>query len=367
MKAERAADAEMNISRKLILQEKVTQAQKAYHATPRGQNELTRTIALLITETKTDPTKLNEITALKISLRDGEITRTNQLAAYAVAKEKKQSNVKEVLQTGNKQELAVGITFQHFMTKFEKTHHVDAHILSKDVMEVRNVAGKELFKILCIQQKYQAVFDVAKTTDTGLALTGDQPNNVDVEAVQKALQAYEIFTNLPPESAAVLQGWVIAKLVEQNILFVSSVDVRTENIELLPIENLFDMYTLNFKKKKKLGGTSAYRFGDSSELKAELKNTIFENVDITLVTSGSSKHTYLVNAPIANRADVHTEHFFFAAHRTEEAEIYYEVRVRHLSSQLNIFLSLNRTHKVLPVTNLASIEAVLSEHAFILS
>lgn len=367
VKAERAANAEKDINRKLLLQEKVTQAQKVFYSTPRGQTELSRSIALLTTEAKTDDSKLSELTALKISLRDGEITRTNQLAAYAVFKEKKESNVKEALQTGSKQELAVGITFQHLMSEFEKTYQINAHIIQKDLIKVQNSSKKELFKIVCIQQKYQTILDVAQIENSGLSFIEKQPSSVDVDAVQKALQAYDTFTSIPPETATMLQNWVIDKFIEKNILFISSVDVRTENVKLYPIENLFKIYDLNFKKKKKLGGTSAYRFGKTVELQEELKNTIFHKADIKQVITGVHKQTYLMNAPIATKTDTHTEHFFFAVHYAEAGEPYYEVRVRHISTQFNIFLSLNRTNKVLSTTNLTEIKSVLTEHARILS
>jgi hypothetical protein len=341
MKAVRALEKETDVSRKLLLQEKVDSALKAYHSTPRGQNELKRTIALLSGEQNTDVESQNELTGLKLSLKEGEISRANQLLAYTLTQENKDSSIRETIGTNNKQQIAVAVVLDKLISRLEKSRIFDAHVVDADVIEISSVMDDSLFKILVLAQKHQSVYDVLESKNNGdIVFSVNPPKN---KAVVDIVEKHEFSHALNDGAKKVLEEWVLSSFKKQNIKFFVTVDVRTERAVFLPISELFSSYTMNFKKQPKLGGTSSYRHGRSGLLLEELSRHPFADADVQQVVTKKAKKTYLFNAPvITDMHALHTEHFYFAPVKTETDEIYYEVKNRHISNRTNLFLALKR-------------------------
>jgi len=349
MRTIQAVNLETNVSRKIQLQAKVDDARKAYYTTPRGQNELHRNIASLSTLVAAgDDSKKDELSTLKLYMSNGVISRKNQLVAYKIAQENKQSDIKEVLRTGNKQKLAVGMAFHQLMKHYETTS-IDAHILRDDMIEVRDFTDHELYKVFCMQQKYQSVYSVLKTnTDTQRLFFVD--NSVD-SSVEEIFNTYNSFEAVSDAAMEVLKHWVITNWLNNNVRFVASVDVRTEQVHFVPVESIFDTHTLSFKKKPKRGGTSPYRHGNSDVLREELKGTVFEDSVVETTQVEGVKRTYLTDAPVTDLSNCQTTHFFFVPHWSPSGTIYYEVKARHIPNQFELFLVLTRTTKVLANTD----------------
>jgi hypothetical protein len=359
LRALRAVEKEENVSRKLVLQERVESAQKAYNATPRGQHALSNDIAHLNREVANYPERLSELNDLKLAYSEGRIARKDQLLAYLVSQEKRNSTVKEVLQTGNKQKQAVGIAFSTIITHLGKNFDsMDAHIVDDSIIAIEGAKADSVVNVLVLHQKYQDDFALLKQTDSTRSLTGNcVEDNAEVISI---LTKYDSYTSIPPETEDILFSWVVEVLSKRNVHLVANVDVRTEEVRFFSVEKLNEYYDFGFKMKPKYGGTSAYRHGATSELETALGTSIFAEAKIHTAKVSGITHTYLVDAPLSSAKEQQVQNFYLAPKRTETGELYYEVRIRHVPSQMRIMLTLSRKNYVVTDTDINQLDMTLS-------
>lgn len=325
-------DKETDTNKRIRLQMKADEAYRAFNATPRGQNRLLREIGAL----SNDPEKKNELVKLSLQLRDGQLTRKNQIAAFLAVKNSKEDSIKTLLQTTNKQEQAVGIAFHVLMRVLPSEEAETAHIISSSIIEVGSS------KILCLPQKHQLLFGTIKEEEGGYLSSSDLP----VELLD-IFADFSESTTITPNYVPQLMDWLISKMKEQGILYFASVDVKTENVVFSKIDSLLDYYNVSFKQKRKLGGTSAYIHGASELLASAVQGTPFENCEITVAAVKDQKHTYLLNTPYVEPYEVKTEFFHFTERKTSEGSRFHEVRTRHQSSQYEIWVQLTRKSLVI--------------------
>jgi len=359
MRALRAVDQEKSISKKLLLQERVEAAQKAYNATPRGQHALSNDIAHLNREVASHPERLSELNDMKLAYSEGRIARKDQLLAYLVSQEKRNSTVKEVLQTGNKQKQAIGIAFNTIISHLGKNYDsMDAHIVDDSVIAVEGVKADSAVNILVLHQKYQNDFALLKSTENVQALTGEGVE--DDQEVASVLSKYNSYTSIPPETEDTLFTWIVEVFGKRNVHLVANVDVRTEEVRFFQVDKLTEYYDFGFKLKPKYGGTSVYRHGSTDELQITLKNSVFSDATIHTAKVSGITHTYLVDAPLSSAKEQQVGNFYFAPKRTEKGELYYEVRTRHVPSQMRVLITLSRKNYVVTETNVEQLDMTLS-------
>lgn len=354
MKALIAAQEENNPNRKLILQERYENAQKIFYSTPRGQNELRRDIAVLTREVKTHPELESQLTDLKLNFQNGQILRKNQLIAYKVSLENRNSSIKETLGISNKQTLASAIAFNDILSLSEHSE-VEAHITSPHLIKLTSSSADQ--NILCLHQKFQTTIEVAKTEgeDLVLAQTFDSAQASEIAEIFKK---YHTYTSLPYPIQRNLQKWVQSWLLYKKIALIANVDTRTETTQYLAPHELFQHYLLGFKLKRKLGGTTAYRHGRTQELEDAITGTTFSGSTIEHVVTGNTKQTYLMNSTVTT--DLHHGIFYFAPQRSDKGELFYEVRTTHQSTQYNVILTLQRIDKVLTEKRSQPLQDVLT-------
>lgn len=327
-------DKETDTNKRIRLQIKVDEAYRAFNSTPRGQNRLLREIGAL----SNDPDKKNELVKLSLQLRDGQLTRKNQIAAFLAVKNSKENNIKTLLQTTNKQEQAVGIAFHVLMRLLPTEEAENAHIVSPSLIEINSS------KILCLPQKFQRLFGTVKEENDGYLSSPNLPVEV--------LDIFADFsepTTITPNYIPQLMDWFISEMKKQGIAYFASVDVKTENVVLDRMDSLLDYYDVSFKQKKKLGGTSSYIHGATEALLSAVKGTPFESCEITVANVKGQKHTYLLHTPYVEPEEVKSQYFHFTERKTSEGDRFHEVRTRHQSSQWEIFMQLCR--KALVISN----------------
>lgn len=332
LKALALLEGEVDINNRIRLQIKADEAFRAFNATPRGQNRLLREISAL----GTDPENKDEIAKLSLQLRDGQLTRKNQLAAFLAVKNNKESSIKTLLRTKNKQEQAVGIAFHILMGLLPEAVGDDAHIISNNLIQIGD------FQILCLPQKHQRLFGTIKEEDGGYISS----DNLPVELLDIFADFAEVAT-ITPNHIPLLMDWFISEMKSQKILFLASVDVKTENIVLNTIDSLLDHYNISFTQKKKLGGTSPYVHGETELLRESLVGTPLESCDITVVTVKAQKRTYLLDTPFLEPEETSSTHFHFAEKQTSDGSRFHEVRTRHQSSQREILVKFSRKSLVI--------------------
>lgn len=359
LRALRAVEKEENVSRKLVLQERVEAAQKAYNATPRGQHALSNDIAHLNREVVNHPERLSELNDLKLAYSEGRIARKDQLLAYLVSQEKRNSTVKEVLQTGNKQKQAVGIAFDTVISHLGKNYDsMDAHIVSDSMIAVEGAKADSAVNILVLHQKYQDDFALLKQINGTHILTGDCiEDNAQITSI---LTKYDSYTSIPPEIEDILLSWITEVLDKRNVHLVANVDIRTEEVRFFSVEKLNEYYDFGFKMKPKYGGTSVYRHGETPELVAALAGSLFSEAKVHTAKVSGITHTYLVDAPLSSAKQQQVQNFYLAPNRTETGELYYEVRTRHVPSQKRILLTLSRKNYVVTDTDVNQLDMTLS-------
>lgn len=347
LKALALLDKETDINKRIRLQMKADEAYRAFNSTPRGQNRLLREIGAL----SNDPEKKNELIKLSLQLRDGQLARKNQIAAFLAVKNSKENSIKTLLQTTNKQEQAVGIAFHVLMRILPTSEAENAHILSSSVIEI------DSSKILCLPQKYQHLFGTIKEEEDGYLSSSDLP--VDL------LNIFADFaepTTITPNYIPQLMDWFVSEMKKQGILYFASVDVKTENVVFDRIDSLLDYYDVSYKQKSKLGGTSVYIHGATELLATAIQGTPFESCEITVATVKDQKHTYLLNTPYVEPEEVKSKFFHFTEKKTSEGDRFHEVRTRHQSSQSEIFVHLSRKSLVIANQDEISLKQFILNH-----
>lgn len=327
LKSLAALEKETDTNKRIRLQVKADETFRAFNATPRGQNRLQREIGSL----DNSPENKDELAKLSLQLRDGQLTRKNQIAAFLAVKNNKESNIKTLLQTNNKQEQAVGIAFHVLMRLLPEKEEANAHIIANNLIEIGSS------KILCLPQKHQRYFGTIKEEEDGYLSSSDLP----VELLDIFADFSEPAT-ITPNHVPQLMEWFITELKRQGVLFLASVDVKTENVVFSQIDALLDSYQVSFKQKRKLGGTSHYIHGATGLLKASLAGTPLENCDITIAAVKNQKHTYILDAPEIEPDALDSKYFHFVEKVTPEGSRFFEVRTRHQSSQSELFICFTR-------------------------
>lgn len=347
LKAIALLDKETDTNKRIRLQMKVDEAYRAFNATPRGQNRLLREIGAL----SNDPEKKNELIKLSLQLRDGQLARKNQIAAFLAVKNSKKENIKSLLQTTNKQEQAVGIAFHVLMEVLPAEESDNAHIVSSSLIELASS------KILCLPTKHQRLLGTIKEELDGYLSSSDMPVEIlDIFA------DFSESTTITPNYLSQLLSWFISEMKKQNILHFASVDVKTENVVFAPIDSLSTYYDISFKQKRKLGGTSAYVHGDTDFLRDAIQGSPFENHEITIATVKGQKHTYLLDTPYIESSEIKTSLFHFTEKKTPEGNRFHEVRTRHQSSQYEILIQLHRKSLVIVNTDETDLKRFILEN-----
>lgn len=332
LKAVAAFEEEQDTHKRIRLQVKVDKAFRAFTATPRGQNRLIREMGTI----SSDPENKEKLVKLSLQLRDGQLTRKNQLAAFHAYKNSKEESIKTLLQTSNKQEQAVGIAF-HVLMDFLPENDADiAHIGKNNCIEIGEA------KILCLPQKHQRLFGMIKEEADGYLSSSTLSSEIlDV------LADFADPSLITPNHASILMEQLVSILKSQGILYYASVDVKTENVIFENIDNLLDTYEVSFTQKRKLGGTCSYIHGDTEELRQSLLGSPFDECEITQTVVKGQKRTYLLNTPYAEDKYSRFGKFYLAGKVTPEGTRFHEVRIRHQSSQYEIFATLTRKSLVI--------------------
>lgn len=347
LKAVAALDKEEDNNKKILLQSKADEALRAFYSTPRGQNRLLREIGAL----QSSHENQNEITKLSLQLRDGQLTRKNQIAAFNAVKNSKESSIKELLPTTNKQEQAVGIAFHVLMRLLPEEEGDNVHIDKNNLIQLGSA------KILCLPQKHQRVLGAYRQEEDGYLSSEEFPP--DLLDVLSGFAEPELIT---PNYLPLLSKWVLDELQSQGIQFLASVDVKTEKVVFDRIENLFEHYSISFTQKKKLGGTSPYIHGETDFLKEILDGTPLSSSKVVVTTIKNQKRTYLLETPIVNVEELHSPYFHFSENKTPEGERFYEVRVKHQSSQFEVLTRLTRKTLVIPRLDITAVKKFILEN-----
>lgn len=347
LKAVAMLEKETDTNKRIRLQRKVDETFRAFTATPRGQNRLLREIASLGNE----PESKDEIVKLSLQLRDGQLTRKNQITAFQAVKANKESSIKTLLNTSNKQEQAVGIAFHVLIELLPETIGDTAHIATDNLIDVADV------KILCLPQKHQRYFGSYKTEEGGYISSADLP--VDI------LDVFADFlepTTITPNHTSHLRDWFVSQMKHQGVQFVAIVDIKTENIILDCIENVFTYYDVSFTQKKKLGGTSPYIHGDTDLLKEAVAGSPVEGCAVTVAVVKDQKHTYILETPNVDPHELSSQYFHFTERRTPEGVQFFEVRTRHQSTQYELFIRFSRKSLVIAKTDVTAVKKFLFDN-----
>lgn len=316
-----ALEKETNTHKRIRLQMKVDESFRAFTATPRGQNRLIREMGALANE----PENTETLAKLSLQLRDGQLTRKNQIAAFQASKNSKEDSIKELLQTSNKQEQAVGIAFHVLMQHLPEKDADNAHIGKDNCIEIGET------KILCLPQKHQRLFGTMREEEDGYLSSSDLP----IEALD-ALADFADPTLITPNHIAKLSTELVSSFKANGIHYYASVDVKTEKVIFGNIDNLLEHYSISFKQKRKLGGTYPYIHGETDELQEALYGTMFEKCLIATATVKEQKRTYLLDTPYAEGNSLRIGRFYLAEQVTADGSRFHEVRIRHQSSQYEV-------------------------------
>lgn len=273
---------------------------------------------------------------LSLQLRDGQLTRKNQMAAFLALKNTQENNIKALLKTSNKQEQAVGIAFHTLMRFLPEEKADNAHILPNNVIQIKDA------KILCLPQKHQRLFATVKEEDNGYLSSSELPGELlDIFA------DFADIATVTPNHVPTLVKWFVSQLQEQGVQYLAVVDVKTENILWDTVENLLQHFDVSFVQKTKLGGTSPYLHGETDLLKSAIEGTPLESGNITVAAVKDQKRTYILDTPHLEANEKRSDYFYFAEGATPDGSRFHEVRVRHQSSQLEVFVKLTRKLSVI--------------------
>ena len=312
MKAyELATDATDKLRKGDILEEK----KEAYYSTPRGQNFLRR---------EADAADGLEREQWLILLRQGEATRNEQLKAYRESVERKDTSLKENLvergKSLSKYGTATGMAGVYLLDEFPE---LKLEILSDDTIHV-----EQFGKILVLPPKYQHKWGETQLRegrflhyDSDFAgILNDCSNTKDLRADQQ-----EVFYE-----------WFADELHNKGYVAVASVNSITQDVAVMPLEDLTKAYTVRIKKNKRLGGTTNY-LGSPEELKPLLEGTPFEKGKVLFAES--LKKTIIIGVPRQAQKDCHLDGIYLG-YRNTGSEEYFEVRRKHVSTNYDVFIAL---------------------------
>lgn len=318
---------ENDMSRRLFLQLKADEALQNYYATPRGQNDLRRRIGVL--SGNSSPEAKAELNDLRRKQILGAETRKAQLNAYATSVAGRRSAVKSELPNRNKNDAVTAITYDAVLGVLDENAW-DAHIERPNVINVVSESSK--FSILCLPEKLQETWGLLKTGEDGELFLDQVYEDVNMSSLIKLLTTNLTWNMLSPEQASIAASWAEAYFAEQGIKFVSVVDRRTEQLLIIPIEDLFEYYAIGFKLSKRLGGTTDYK-KDPTILKGTLEGTVFASGEVIQVKNerDTVQYTILTNVPQQPK-DLCSVPPFFLSWQESGNEPYYRVKSQHVTS-----------------------------------
>jgi hypothetical protein len=306
-------------NQKLSLGIKLKEKETAYYATKRGQSFLRR---------EADATTGIERDKLLILKEAGERLREQQLKAYYDSIDRSSSSLRD--KAGAKDiklgryDSAVGIASLFLADKYKD---LEFHIESKDTVIVNNN------KIFVLPRKYQSVFAEALMSD-------DEKFATDDEKLSFILNSTSSYEKMPESLAGKTSSWFIGQLREKGYKAVAIVNNKTEDVAIIDIDEISNLFDINLKVAKKLGGTTFYN-GDIEHVKELVKGTIFESGKVLSLPDRKKVVIYDI-PPQAKKEGFLSDDIFLGWHASSDENIkgYFEVRKRHQSKKYNIIVKL---------------------------
>lgn len=306
-------------NQKLSLGIKLKEKETAYYATKRGQNFLRR---------EADATTGIERDKFLILKEAGERLREQQLKAYYDSLDRYSSSLRD--KAGAKEvklgryDSAVGIASLFLADKYKD---LDFHIESKDTVIVNDN------KILVLPRKYQNIFAEVLMDDDEKFVTDDE----ELSFILNSTSSYE---KLPEFLATKTSSWFTARLREKGYQAVAIVNNKTEDVAIVNISEISNLFDINLKVAKKLGGTTFYN-GDTDYIKPLIKGTVFEKGTVLALPDKKKVVIYDV-PPQAKKEGFLSEEIFLGWHASGDERVkgYFEVRKRHQSKKYNIIVKL---------------------------
>lgn len=319
---ETSTDAE----EKLILGSKLKEKLAAFDSTLKGQNTLRRDI--------------NAATGLEkeqlvVRLQTAEITRKQQLDAYAEAVARKDTSLQDAASVQGvrlgRYQTAMGVAMLQLETLAPGK---DFHIATVDTLEYENG------KLLVLPEKYQKVWGVV-TSENGDFKHVDQD-------LQHVLNNNLNYVELVGSSEQKAWRWFQNVLMSQSYRGVVAVNRKTNDVVAVRLDRLPELYDISLKLKKKLGGTTKYT-GSVDKLTELTKGTVFANGEI--VQDDRIGKTILYGVPPQPREFCFlSDEIYLGWHPgIAEQNGYYEVRRRHQSQKYDVSVVL-KAKKQLTVT-----------------
>lgn len=311
---------------KLVLGAKLEEKQAIYETTPRGQNELRRAADLAEGLEKEE---------LELRLAQGKRTRENQLKDYNFAAKNKKAGLKTLLgdkpyAKGRYQDACAIAAL--FLT--EKFQDEEFHI--EDLSTCISLKKK----VLVLPEKY-----IKK--QGSCSFENGKGYITDDVLLKKVFKESLNVSSPSPRNQQYMMVWFISKLKLEGYTHVVSVNRVTENSIMLPIDSLHELYSIRFKMRHRMGGSTSYR-GNVADLTPLLEDTVFSEGNV--IQPEKTYKTVIYGVPLQETPVVVLDSEIFLSWRypLEAEEGYYEVRKRHLSNNydISVILDVNRTVNV---------------------
>lgn len=319
-------ETSMDAEEKLILGSRLKEKLAAFDSTLKGQNTLRRDI--------------NAATGLEkeqllVRLQTAEITRKQQLDAYAEAVARKDTSLQDAASVQGvklgRYQTAMGVAMLQLETLAPGK---DFHIATVDTLEYENG------KFLVVPEKYQKIWGTVVHEDGHF-------KHVDQD-LQYVLNNNLTYTELVGLSEQKAWKWFQNVLMSQSYRGIVAVNRKTNDIVAVQLNKLPELYDISLKLKKKLGGTTKYT-GSIEKLADLAKGTVFAEGKI--VQNDRIGKTILYGVPPQPREFCFlSDEIYLGWHPgIEEQNGYYEVRRRHQSQKYDVSVVL-KTKKQLTVT-----------------
>jgi hypothetical protein len=246
-----------------ILDEKTA----AFNSTPRGQNLLRQE-----RDQEADPVRRSLLTKKMV---DGEALRKSQLAAYKASLLMRDDSVKGALKLSGvsgkyNQATAVGLSF--LLSSFGDEWAGDIQNTSTVVLH----SDSSTVKALIVPTKYQGVWDTVSVDENGF--------HHDDEKLVGFFNKYPEYNNVTGEDKLIPAEWFKRELLKQDYKLVVQVDLKTEDVIVLSVDELTKLFDVELMLKKKLSGTNAWE-GSLESVKAAASGTVFAGGNLVYVDS----------------------------------------------------------------------------------
>jgi hypothetical protein len=307
---------EHDLNKRIPLQEKVDRTQKAYYASPRGQNELQRRILALRGLPDKTTEQEEELTALTLAYKEAIFTRQAQKAQYDAFISKQSQNLKTVLNAKlqershkplTKEDKATAIAYYYFLEQINTLN--DTAELQGRYIESARIQDSNHIVYIALQQDPES--KTTKTIEQSVLVlpsvssqfiqTADYINETlvipDNDELTNIINNHTDSSTYSAEEKELVENWLINHYLEQGITHFISVNIKTEICHAYPIEKLCEQYSYQIKSRKKLGGTYPYTKGNTIELRDQLDGTPFEDSSIFKSTENGTTHTFLLPPP----------------------------------------------------------------------